>query len=372
MTHPMFDPERRCLPVEEWPTLDRAAWALALAPYDPLEPEAGLATSWARGTRSGVQNGYGRWLGWLQRSGDLDADASPANRVTHDRVRAYLGKLKDMDYAPYTISGRLQQLGDAMRVMVPDGDWGWIRRGAARLHSQARPVKDLNHRMRPPEEVLKLGLDLMHHAEHDRFRSKYDRAVMYRDGLALAALIHRPLRIGNYASIAFGRQLRRFGEGWRLSFSAAEMKARRPFECAWPDELVAALDRYIDVHRKVLFEGKRDPASACALWIAQGGAGMTSQVLAHRIIKRTEDEFGTAINPHTFRHIAATTIATDDPENITAVPSVLAHATIETSERFYNRAKQIDAADRYQGIVTERRRRGPRGAKAREVGPLFV
>jgi integrase/recombinase XerD len=344
MTHPMFDPQRRCTPVQAWPSGDQAAWKAACEPDDPLGPPGGYASRWARSTRAKVENGYGRWLGWLERSGQLDPAATPAARATRERVTSYLTMLQDQDYAPYTIANRLQDLGDALLAMDAGSETDFIRRAAWRIHALAQPVKDLNDRIRPAEEVVQLGLDLMHAADHDRFRTPFDRAVLFRDGLAIALLIHRPLRITNYASITLGRQLRDERGSWRLSFTGMEMKTGRPFEAAWPEELIDALERYLQVHRPVLL----DRAETQALWVAKGGAQMKSNILAFRIKKWTEEAFGAAINPHTFRHIAATTIATEDPGNVMSVPAVLGHATLETSEQHYNKAKMVDAGRRYQ------------------------
>lgn len=76
-----------------------------------------------------------------------------------------------------------------------------------------------------------------------------------------------------------------------------------------------------------------------------------------RIVKVTRDAFGVPINPHAFRHMAATRIATDNPENITDVMAMLGHASPETAERHYNRAKMLDAGGRYQGTVKANRKR---------------
>jgi integrase/recombinase XerD len=352
VTHPMFDPARRCTPVTDWPEADQAAWRIALAPQDPFEPEAGFASRWAPSTRRKIETGYGRWLGWLERSELLDPCSTPASRVTRERVRAYLAMLQAMQCAPYTVANHLQDLGDALRAMAPSGDWAWILKAAGRVHQQARPIKDFHARMRPAEEVLQLGLDLMDAAEHQRFRTPHDRAVLFRDGLTLAALIHRPLRIMNFAAITIGRNLQRRGDKWWLSFSKEEVKTKRPLECTWPEALYEQLDHYLDVHRPALLDG----AESEALWVAKGGAGMSTTVLAYRITKRTEDEFGKSINPHMFRHIAATTIATDDPENITGVAGVLGHSTLETSEKHYNKAKMVDAGRRYQSTVKSARK----------------
>jgi hypothetical protein len=362
MTHPMFDPDRRRLRVEEWPAHDQAAWKAANAPFDPLRPTVGPASHWAPSTRDLVEGGYGSWLGWIQRLGELDPTSRPGERVTPDRLQAYLARLQAMRYAPYTISGRIQQLADAIRVMEPQGDWSWLQRAAGRLHQRAKPVKDVMGRLRSPEEILKLGTDLMEEADHGRFRSDFDRAVLHRDGLTLATLVYRPLRIMNLAGIIIGKNLRRCGSGWELAFAPEETKTLRPFEAFWPEELEAHLERYIAVHREVLLEREAGTPATEALWVAKGGAAMASHVLRYRVIKRTLEEFGTAINPHAFRHLAATTKATLDPEDITGVASLLGHATLETSEKHYNKARMVDAGARYHQAIRQHRK--GRGARA--------
>jgi integrase/recombinase XerD len=359
MTHPRYDLERRGLPVEAWPLPDQAAWNVATARYNPIEPLVGLADRWSPATRRLARDGYGRWLGWLGLQGDLDTACAPGARVTRDRARAYLAMMRGRDYAPYTISGRFQQLADAMRVMEPTDDWSWLRRGAARLHGEARPVRDLASCLRPAEDLVQLGFELMEEAEHDRGRAVVDRAAMFRDGLAVAALVHRPLRIKNFAAIKICQHLGRADEGWTLAFVPEEMKTQRRFECGWPDELVTPLNRYLQHHREVLIDCKRGGTERNDnLWVSIGGAGMTPVFLGNRITKRTGDAFGAAITPHVFRHVAATTIATDDPEGVTGVPTVLGHATLATSEKHYNLARMINAGARYHVTLEAIRGRG--------------
>lgn len=55
--------------------------------------------------------------------------------------------------------------------------------------------------MQPPEDLLQLGMDLIDAAEHDRFRTDTDRAVLFRDGLLLAFLVQRPFRRANLAGL---------------------------------------------------------------------------------------------------------------------------------------------------------------------------
>ena len=130
----------RCWPVAEWPMHDQAAWARALQPGDLLE-EPRAASRWAPKTLETIVNGYGRWLDWLDAQGLFDPAALPEERVSRERVSAYAAELK-ATVAPFSVATRIQQLGDALRAMAPDGDWGWILRGADRIRAQAASVRD--------------------------------------------------------------------------------------------------------------------------------------------------------------------------------------------------------------------------------------
>jgi len=134
------------------------------------------------------------------------------------------------------------------------------------------------------------------------------------------------------------------------------MKSARPFECPWPDALAAALDRYLETHRPRITEGGRKPRRPCdALWLSRNGTPMKTSPLADRVTIRTREEWGAPINPHTFRHIAATEIATHDPANVTDIKAVLGHSRTGVGEKHYNRARMLDAAERHQASVAARR-----------------
>ena len=87
-----IDPERRSMPVEAWPAADRAAWARALEPADPLDDEVGYASSrWKPSTIQGIASGYGHWLTSLQHHDELD----PA--TAHAWTQASRGKKFALD-----------------------------------------------------------------------------------------------------------------------------------------------------------------------------------------------------------------------------------------------------------------------------------
>jgi len=66
---------------------------------------------------------------------------------------------------------------------------------------------------------------------------------------------------------------------------------------------------------------------------------------------RTKEAFGTPINPHSFRHIASTTIATANPAGVTDVMAVLGHASLKTSEKHYNKATTAAAFRTHQETI---------------------
>src|SRR5215471_10379402 len=87
-------PERACLKRERWPEADRRLWEDALQPGDALEP-GGTRSRYAAISNRKAERGYGRWLTWLATQGALDSAEAPADRITHERVAAYV---KDLEH----------------------------------------------------------------------------------------------------------------------------------------------------------------------------------------------------------------------------------------------------------------------------------
>lgn len=354
------DPARRSLKLEAWPEADRRGWEAALQEGDVLEP-GGLGADWAPLTRVTTARCYGRWLGWLQRNRLLDFVASPADRLTPDRVARYITELKSLN-ASSTAASQIGHLYMAITAMAPERDWRWMRNAELRLRRAATP-KDKRARLVPTDQLFSYGLQLMAEADGATDGHAVDRAKRFRDGLMVALLAARPFRRRNFVSIEIGRHLVREGGSYWLRFAASETKTHQPIEAPFPEVLVPHLERYLAEHRPLLCQcgrnGKRQAKGTrlpiSTLWVSTRGTAMSIGAAYGRIMALTQAKFGRAINPHLFRDAAATLIATEDPEHVYVTRNVLGHTTLKTSERYYTHAKSLEATRRYQERITELR-----------------
>jgi integrase/recombinase XerD len=343
--------ERLCLPISEWPARDRQLWSDGTRSGRLFEV-VGAGARWSPRSCFKTQQGYARWLAWLAASGQLDETTDPGARVTRVRIGAYLDALS-VTGAPFTLICRIQELIDALRVLAPQLDRGWLNEIHTTLQLRAVPVRDKRRRLRPVADLVALGRQLMDQAETSVAWSPRKRALGYRDGLMIALLAHRPVRQKNFAAIRLGQHLVRQGGRYWLLFAAAETKTGALYEAVIPDVLAAALQHYLDAHRPVLLHRKRGCASADldALWVSKGATPLAIGSLRGRIVQRTQVAFGASLPPHWFRDAAATTIAIEDPKHARDAQHVLGHASHKTTERYYNQARSLEGSRRHQALL---------------------
>jgi len=359
MTNPRNDPGRRCRPIEAWPIPDRRAWDAAMARGDILEP-GGAGADWAPLSRRKMSKGYARWLNWLETHRLLDPEATPATRITPERLHAYVADLRHVN-APYTVLARVQELYNAIRVMAPEREWAWLRRIEARVRHGAVSVRDKRRRVVPSETLLSYGIELMTTADHPGSGSQLKRTCLYRDGLMIALLAARPLRRRNFVRIEIGRHLFRAAGDYWVRFEGDETKTGEPIETPIPLGLVPQLEQYLSQYRRSLLQRAEKKGHSSlqpdrALWISVHGTAMTEDGLYFIVSRLTKKRFGHVVSPHLFRDSAATSIAVEDPEHVRIVRSVLGHSTMQSSERHYIHARTLEASRRYQQRILELRR----------------
>ena len=358
----------KSIPIALWPARDRAAWDAALAPGDVLDP-GGVASRWSPATRRKTALGYGRFLFFLLQRGDLDVLAGPTNRITHERLAAYLAELQRTNRG-HTIQNRIQELGDAMRALAPDRDWRWILRAAGRLRASTIPAQDKRGRLRPIEELAAEGLRLIADAETNPAFSALGRALQYRDGLILVFLAFHPLRLRNLAELEVGRHVVEAGEQFILRL--AETKGGQSHQVPVHPTIAAPLRRYLRHHRGVLLgqRGRWYAPPGEALWISKHGSHCSEDTFENVVRKRTGADGRLPMSPHLFRSCGATSVAINTPAYVDIIPAVLTHSSHRTGERYYNLASSLEASRAHSALLDELRRELARaGRRARKQPP---
>jgi site-specific recombinase XerD len=306
-----IDPARACLHVRDWPAADQALWN-EVVHGDDYDNEAVEHPNWRLRTVQANREGYGRWINELIRSG-VDLTGAPSERVTGQRVKAYVMALRSQGLAPQTIANRISQLLSVMLVFAPKQDWDWLRQMFNRNAIIA------NH-SRKPRPLTVLSGDILHPAL--RRMAQIQRtgcaanqvALEYRNWLMLVMLVFTALRIDNFACLSIGVHLKRINEEWMIEIPADRAKQKKRIRMPVPTDLDPHLDFYLQHVRPRLLAGR----SSDRLWISNCHTAMGAHSIYIAVTNFTKEQFGEAINPHRFRHIAATSNVIGAPEQTEA------------------------------------------------------
>jgi integrase len=212
-------------------------------------------------------------------------------------------------------------------------------------------------------------------AERDKGLSATLRAARYRDGLFVAFLALRPLRLDNARLIVLGVHVRQTEDGFRFGFEADELKWKNgpALEFDLPRELVPHFHQYLKVYRLILLHGR----ATDRLWISTRGDQMSDQAVRQQVNAVTKQRIGIAITPHLFRDCAATSIAMDNPEHADIVSRILGHARLKTAEKHYIHGRSTHASRLHAELLldlraTARRTRRPRARRPQPWPPDVV
>ncbi len=345
----------RQLAVAEWPNDDRVAWAKAQQHGDIFDG-TGPASNWRAATRRLVEQAVGRFLGWLvdEHGGNL---APVPDAATPETLRAYANWL-DGRVAPVTVHAHVRDLAEYCRVAWPEIDRTNLQRAERSLSWRAVPTKDKRNSVVPIGDLVRLGETLMTDALPVLGGDPRMPLIQYRDGLAIALLAHRPLRIRAFASLQLGTNLMQVDWGWKIVVTPELSKTKRYWEADVPSGLVPALSHYLDQIRPELMKlrGRWYSDPGPALWISNDGSALRPKALGEAITRRTTEAFGQPVSPHLFRDSAATTLAHISPEDVRLATPLLGHSHPKITERHYNQARQIDAGRKHLDALNMLRR----------------
>jgi site-specific recombinase XerD len=341
----MNAPRRRSLPFADWPVADQNMWRAAIAEGDILDG-SGPAARWAPSTKDNTRKAYGYWLYWLSTNKGLDESEHPLNRITPKRISAYIDNLSET-VASSSIFTYILDLLRFAKAVAPDRNWAWLSDVKNRLWARAKPAKDKTSKIRASAELFNLGLSLMENAEKATDDDLLVIPQRYRDGLVIALLAARPIRLKNFAAIEIDRHLVRVDNTYWLRFDADEVKNRKHIEVQIPDILTPHIERYCTVHRPMLLRtSKLD-----RLWISRLGAPLSDSVIRYHVKNRTREAFGCPITPHLFRDCAATSVAIEDPDHVRIAMNILGHHSLATTQRHYDQSRMLSAGRNYQSTL---------------------
>jgi integrase/recombinase XerD len=342
----------------EWPAREKALWEAGVRPPTVLDGE-GVAAHWRKRTVEAYEFAYGRWLGWLKETHQLDPEASPDSRVTRDWLRVYIETLQGLN-APATVFNRVVGLERALAVMVPEMDRGFLRAVINKLPRGSDPARK-RALLQESAALMELGLMLMGRADEATNIADVRRnASQFRDGFQIALLALRPFRIKNFAEMELGKNLLQRGDTWWLTYTEVETKNRKFSEVQLPEALLPWLLKYLS-HYRPLLAGDRYRGDR--LWVSMHYRAQWKGTIYQKIKSLTEEAFGKGLSPHLFRDALATSLAINDPEIVNTAHVMLGNS-LATTERFYNLAQSIEAGRAVNSaLISLRHRLRPNGLK---------
>lgn len=328
-----------------WPAADRALYEKAFTPGDIFDDARGAGADWAEGTRRSILSAWGRWLGFLAERHRSSLDLPAADRITPERVRAYVEHL-GAELSPGSVAVLVAHLYDGARVTAPDYDWRWLRGLKRRLQAHAHP-EDRFERLIPACRTLDLGIRLMREAELAPADHKL-RELQYRDGLIIALLSLWPIRRRSLAALTVDRHVTVGPDRLEFRLFPEDTKSKRMEIWTVPKVLCPYFRRYLAHIRPVLGGGWLESA----LWLGQRGGALRSGAIYDLVCRRISKEFGKAMSLHDFRRAAATFLAMEVPEKVGLIPGILQHAGPSTAERHYNLARGMSASRRHSEAMS--------------------
>jgi integrase len=337
----------RSLPVQEWPEADREAWDHACRPGFRFVP-GGAASRLAQVSRDDYANRYGAFLGFLQRTGRLKAQAAAGALVDRPNVAAYLADLKAR-VTTVTVYNAISKLRRAASLIAPSLELSWLKEIEEDLRIVAVPRSKFD-RFVMTDRLVEAGLTLIIEANSSA-ASAHARAMAVRNGLMIAILALCPIRLKNFAALEIGRTLQEIEGSWWIVLPAQSTKSRRADERRLPDFMKPYIGDYLSQSRPVLL---RSNAPTNAVWISSTtGAAMTKKPIGMLVSQITNRTLGVDVSPHRFRTAAASTAATDGGSDPHLASALLNHTDPRVTEEHYNRASSMSAAQTYADIVRQ-------------------
>src|SRR5262249_28035964 len=178
-------------------------------------------------------------------------------------------------------------------------------------------------------------------------------AVRYRDGFMIALSAHVPLRPKNFVALEIGRDLFNEGDDWFIVIAPEDTKTKTYLDFQVPESLRDHLSTYLNRVRPRMLR----QAGCKSLWVSPKGGALSYSALGPVFTRHSTERLGIRITPHDARDAAATLWAIAAPERVGISRDLLAHADLRTTNKYYNRAKGIEASRAHGRIISRLKRR---------------
>jgi integrase/recombinase XerD len=114
------------LPLEAWPQADHEVFRIAYEPGDVFDESRGPGAHHSEGWRRMIRTTYRRWLGFLAEHYPSHLLKPPAERITPERLRAFIEQLSD-EVRPTTVAMAAAHLHTAARLIARlQTGAGWV------------------------------------------------------------------------------------------------------------------------------------------------------------------------------------------------------------------------------------------------------
>jgi integrase len=206
--------------------------------------------------------------------------------------------------------------------------------------------------LRDPAKVrafLTLADEIVKEAEREK---KVNRTVANRVAAALWIRITQraPLRISNLLNTDLTKNILRSHNGKdaavALYYTPDQVKNDKTIEVPLPRATVKLLDLYLTKYRKLLID-----APCPWLFPAANGHSKRLAVMSADVQRLMSDHIGFAINPHSFRHVAAKLYLTAHPGRYVDVQRLLGHRKLETTVKYYTEIEAEEVFKHFDAML---------------------
>ena len=321
---------------------DFAAWLASLREADPFDPE-GRIEPLRPSTVAHYRELLHRFASNLVRAGvPAEQIVSVATLLDPEHARRGLRWMLERNGGDPSVGIRstAQLLRNTARgyVRVPPEDEATLADLAKRVTPKRRQglTEKNRRRLRPlqDEGTLRRLLQLPERLAR-RCRAEgptRSAALRFEVAVAIAILLHCPIRVGNLASIHLEWNIHRMGDGRAfLVFGAEAVKNRQQIDFELPRAVVDLVDEHLARWQPLLC-----PVPTPWLFPKRDGAvPMVGNRLAKYVSRRIRAETGLEVNVHLFRHLAAMIWLDAHPGQYEVVRRLLGHSALSQTLNVY-------------------------------------